>query len=192
MIKPGVERSGTPGGGWTRNAAPPGLVAFWLTGNERQGRAPPAPSGAAAGGRTLRTLYEGRSFALRWGIWEQESENHFVPLCLPRRDGPGNIGIVMTKTEFARQLSDHLFWDVDRAGVDVEAHRRFLIPRVMDRGTLSDVKAAWEFYGEECVREVLLKAAALNRKTIAFFANQFNVPRERFRAFRDRTETWTQ
>jgi len=98
----------------------------------------------------------------------------------------------MTKLAFTQQLSAHLFWDVDRATVDPEEHRRFIIPRVMDRGTLEDVKAAWSYYGEETIREVLLNAASLHKKTIAFFACQFDLPRERFRAFRNRTGTWNQ
>jgi hypothetical protein len=96
----------------------------------------------------------------------------------------------MTKSEFAQQLSDYLFWDVDRASVDMDANRRFFIPRIMDRGTLSDVTAAWSYYGKELICDALLNAACLNKKTIAFFANQFDLPRERFRAFSQEPGTW--
>jgi hypothetical protein len=96
----------------------------------------------------------------------------------------------MTKHEFAQRLSTHLYWDVDRAGVDVDRHRRFMIPRIMDRGALSDVTAAWAYYGEACVRSTLLNARSLNKKTIAFFANQFDLPRERFRAFGNESGAW--
>jgi hypothetical protein len=96
----------------------------------------------------------------------------------------------MTKQEFARQLSDHLYWDVDRATVDVDRHRRFMIPRIMDRGALADVTAAWAYYGEACVRDTLLSARSLSKKTIAFFANQFNLPRDRFRAFGNQAGAW--
>jgi hypothetical protein len=54
----------------------------------------------------------------------------------------------MNKVEFTQQLSDHVLWDVDRASMDAEPHRRFIIPRIMDRGTLPDVKATWNDYGE--------------------------------------------
>jgi len=96
----------------------------------------------------------------------------------------------MTKQEFSRGLSEHLYWDVERCKVDADKHRQFMIPRIMDCGTLSDVKAAWAYYGEPCIRDTLLNARALNKKTIAFFANQFELPRERFRAFAKRTEGW--
>lgn len=106
----------------------------------------------------------------------------------------GDLVIIchMTRETFTQQLSDHLFWDVNRDSVNPEAHWQFIIPRIMDRGTLDDVKAAWNYYGEEKIRDALLNAAALHKKTIAFFACQFNLPRERFRAWRNQTGTWDQ
>ena len=101
----------------------------------------------------------------------------------------------MTKSAYSQQLqrlSARLFWDVDPAAVDPDEHRRYVIPRIMDRGTREDVKAAWSFYGEETIREVLLNAASLHKKTIAFFACQFDLPRESFRAFRSQTGRWSQ
>lgn len=98
----------------------------------------------------------------------------------------------MSPTAFTQQLSDYLFWDVDRFSVDAEEHRQFIIPRIMDRGTLGDVKLAWSYYGAEKIREALLNARALHKKTIAFFANQFGLPREQFRAFRNKNRAWDQ
>ncbi|MCF7848639.1 MAG: hypothetical protein K9M45_07315 [Kiritimatiellales bacterium] len=100
--------------------------------------------------------------------------------------------ICMKKAGLIQQLSGHLFWDVYPEGVDPEKHRQFIIPRVMDRGTLADVEAVWNYYGEEKVRAALLSASSLNKKTIAFFANQFNLPRENFRAYRESSKTWNQ
>jgi hypothetical protein len=88
------------------------------------------------------------------------------------------------------QLSFFLFWDVDPSGINPEAHRQFIIPRVMERGTLADVKAVWDYYGGEAVKSALLDSAALGIKTISFFANQFNLPREAFRAYRNPPNKW--
>jgi hypothetical protein len=89
------------------------------------------------------------------------------------------------KDGLTNRLSEYLFRDVDPSGIDPEAHRHFIIPRVMERGTLTDVKAVWDYYGEETVKQVFLSAATLGRKTVAFFANQFNLPRDAFRAYRN-------
>ena len=90
-------------------------------------------------------------------------------------------------------LSKHLFWDVDTTTMDIEKHRGYIIPRVMDRGTRSDVQVVWNQYGAEAVKDVLLHTPSLQRKTIFFFANQFHLRPEAFRAFRKSQEmgTWT-
>ncbi len=60
----------------------------------------------------------------------------------------------------------------------------------MDRGTREDVRLVWNHYGPDAVREALVKAPSLRTKTVAFFANQFDLPREAFRAWRNRTTDW--
>ena len=98
----------------------------------------------------------------------------------------------MHSAAIIRQLAPHLFWDVDAASLDPQSHRAFIIPRVMDRGDRPDVHAVWQYYGEAVIRDVLLNAPSLDKKTIAFFSNQFDLPRDAFRAFRKRKElgTW--
>lgn len=91
---------------------------------------------------------------------------------------------------FIKQLSPSLFWDVDPEQVDPETHGQFVIARVMDRGTLRDVKAAWNYYGQERVQQALLNATSLHKKTIAFFANQFGLSRDSFRAYQNHTGAW--
>ncbi len=96
----------------------------------------------------------------------------------------------MTKEEFIQRLSKRLFWDVDPATMDAEDNSPFIISRTMERGSLSDVRAVWHYYDEERIRDTLLNASSLSKKTIAFFANQFNLPCEQFRAFRHNSGTW--
>lgn len=97
---------------------------------------------------------------------------------------------MITTDHFIEQLSESLFWDTDRDRMDTDAHAAFIIIRVMERGTSVDVRSTWDFYGAERIKECLLKAPALSPKTIAFFANQFDLPRDAFRAY-GRAENWT-
>jgi len=86
-------------------------------------------------------------------------------------------------------LSPHLFWDVDTKQVDPHKHRDFIIVRCAERGRREDVRTIWDFYGPNQVREALLAAPSLSKKTIAFFANQFDLPHEAFRAHQ-RAQNW--
>ena len=94
-----------------------------------------------------------------------------------------------TGEQFLDQLSAPLFWDVERNSVDPEANAPFLIIRVMERGTSQEVRTAWAYYGAARIEEALLAAPSLSKKTIAFFANQFGLKREQFRAYQ-RANHW--
>jgi hypothetical protein len=98
----------------------------------------------------------------------------------------------MEEQGIVQQLSPHLFWDVDQ--VDGVTHRTFIISRVMDRGTRGDVLLVWHHYGADAIKDVLLRVSSLQRKTIFFFANQFRLRPEDFRAYRKSQElgTWQQ
>lgn len=98
---------------------------------------------------------------------------------------------MLTTPDLVNQLPEHLFWDVDPTQLDPEGHARFLIVRVVERGSRQDVRRVWGYYGERRIREALLSAPSLGRRTIAFFANQFELPRESFRAY-ERSNHWTQ
>lgn len=91
--------------------------------------------------------------------------------------------------QFIDQLSDSLFWDTDRYQIDLDENAAFLIVRIMERGTHHDVRSAWSFYGATRIKDALLAAPALSGKTIAFFANQFDLLPESFRAYQ-RNSNW--
>ena len=80
------------------------------------------------------------------------------------------------------QLPARLFWDVDPTQLDAEVHARFIIRRVVERGRLADVKTVWAHYGPDAVKAALIGARSLDRRTVAFFANQFGISTAEFRA----------
>jgi hypothetical protein len=91
--------------------------------------------------------------------------------------------------QFLDQLSEHLFWDVAPESIDADRNAAFLICRIMERGSSEDVRAAWSYYGEARVRDALVKAPSLTKKTMHFFAYQFRIPLEAFRAY-GRANNW--
>jgi hypothetical protein len=88
-------------------------------------------------------------------------------------------------------ISSYLLWDVDPEKVDLDDHAAFLIPRIMERGTMQDVEWAWSYYDQKRLQEILVNAPDLGAKTLSFFAAQFQLPRERFRAYRHAHGRWT-
>lgn len=101
----------------------------------------------------------------------------------------------MIQEEIKSKISQSLFWDVDFKQIDFINQKKYIIPRVMDRGTKKDVRLIWDFYGEKTIRETLINARFLEEKTICFFANFFSIHPSDFRSFQIKktiSQNWNQ
>ena len=82
------------------------------------------------------------------------------------------------------QFSKNLFWDVDLTNLDPEKHTGFIIPRVLMRGDLNDIHQLFAFYGKERIEDIVLQTRYLDKITLSFAANLFNIPKDQFRCFK--------
>ncbi len=69
-----------------------------------------------------------------------------------------------------------LFWDVEKEGVKIQAHRFYIIKRVMDYGNMANVQWMMRTYTADEIREVLKKSRGLSRKSAHYWATYFQVP----------------
>ena len=91
-------------------------------------------------------------------------------------------------------LSDHLFWDVDRNTLSFDEHKEFLIRRVFMRGERNDFHQVLAYYGKEACLEALKSAPYLDKKTLSFCAAYFNLEQESFRCYERKqliSEPWS-
>lgn len=88
----------------------------------------------------------------------------------------------MTSEEFLNRLRPESFWDTERTRLDPRKHARFIIRRVMERGTREEVTAVNAFYPREEIAEALLGARSLEPKTLAYFSAVLDIPQDQFRA----------
>ena len=87
-------------------------------------------------------------------------------------------------SEFIRELSPELFWDVDPETIDEQPHRRYVIRRVLERGELSDLRKMIAFYTMPVVISEAQQMRSLDPMTLAFAACLGNVKEETFRCYR--------
>lgn len=80
-------------------------------------------------------------------------------------------------------FSQNLFWDADPALLDYEANKRYVIERVLNRGTVSDLKVAFAHYGRDVIRDVALSLRSLEPKALSFISCILSIPRENFRCY---------
>lgn len=80
-------------------------------------------------------------------------------------------------------LSPTLFWDVDYAQIQWNKNYRFVIERVLERGTFADWQEIKRYYGLTKIKEAALQARWLDNTTLSFCSSYLHVPKERFRCY---------
>ena len=85
------------------------------------------------------------------------------------------------------RLSPALFWDVDRDAVDETAHRRTIIQRVLERGSLNDWRAIRSTYTLPVIVSEAQQMRSLEPTALSFVACLGHVPEESFRSFTSKT-----
>lgn len=83
-----------------------------------------------------------------------------APPGLTRTESPAFLNSFMSTTKpssqsLIRSLSQGLFCDVNPADLDPDQHAQWLVPRVVERGTRSDVDAIFDYYDETTIRDAL-------------------------------------
>lgn len=61
-----------------------------------------------------------------------------------------------------------LFWDTSLENIDFDAHRRYVINRVLERGEEAEIREIVRFYGREVVLEIILSSEAQNGEKSMF------------------------
>ncbi len=74
-------------------------------------------------------------------------------------------------------ISKQAFWDVHFDKLDYEKKADFIIGRVFEYGSLTDLKAILDFYGKEKSKQAILNAQFLKKNAINTASLIFDIPR---------------
>lgn len=80
-------------------------------------------------------------------------------------------------------LSPTAFWDVDMLTLDYETNARFIIEKVMNYGLWTDIQETLRYYGHERVKEAIIQAAYLKKKTLSFCCAIFDLTPDQFQCY---------
>jgi len=72
------------------------------------------------------------------------------------------------------ELSDHLFWDVQRTKLDPQKNKKLIIHRVLDYGLMQDWKFITMYYGLDNILNTARQIRDLDPKTASFLAHLSN------------------
>ena len=90
---------------------------------------------------------------------------------------------IATENSLIENLSPHLFWDVDKASIDVTQHQAFLVERVMSHGLLTDWQLLKTVYSKEILRKIVLQLRYMDKYSLHFCIAYFNEPITNFRCY---------
>jgi len=76
-----------------------------------------------------------------------------------------------------------LFWDVNISELSFEKNKDFIIRRVFDRGTWDEILDLVLYYGEDNVKNSILKAPSLRKATVYLASAFFNKQPEDFACY---------
>ena len=83
------------------------------------------------------------------------------------------------KNEILKQLSPHLFWDIDLAKLDWIKHKILITERVIERGSFKNFLLLEQQYGRKELTEIIKQLSYLHPKDIALVITYFNIlPKE--------------
>lgn len=89
----------------------------------------------------------------------------------------------MTEKLDKPELSKQAFWDVDMATIDYQKHARYVIEKVVDRGSLEDFISLKKFYGDSTIRKEIVNVNWIGDKEIYFCCAIFDLEPKDFKCY---------
>ena len=81
-------------------------------------------------------------------------------------------------------ISKHLFWDINTDLSDKEKNKTIIIERVINRGDINDVKIIISEYGLDTIKQEIVNAGFLDKKTLNWVSLFLNIPKTKFRCYK--------
>ncbi|HKL09346.1 MAG TPA: hypothetical protein VJ896_11270 [Bacteroidales bacterium] len=89
----------------------------------------------------------------------------------------------MRKQPGIQDLSKHLFWDLDLRKLDEQKNKTIIIERVFTRGDIDDLKILFQLYNIEVIKQEIVKAGFLDKKTLNWASLFLNIPKTKFKCY---------
>ncbi|RME89000.1 MAG: hypothetical protein D6770_05615 [Anaerolineae bacterium] len=76
------------------------------------------------------------------------------------------------------------FWEIDPAQLDVSAHPRYVIERLLEYGDFPELRWLFRRFSREQIVDTLKRSRRLTLRSATFWAQVMSVPREDVRCLR--------
>ena len=90
----------------------------------------------------------------------------------------------MENSIFLKKLSQYLFWDYNTSLLDPDIDKKLILERVFTRGTESDEKEVFNYYGKEIIKNTILDIKYFDKKTLNYLSLILGISKENFRCYK--------
>lgn len=90
----------------------------------------------------------------------------------------------MSSKECIKNLSPHLFWDIDPAEVDLDKYPAFFIQKVLEWGTMDDWRLIRSYFGIAKIAEYCKTLRTLDPVCLSFICAISNTKKEDYRCWK--------
>jgi hypothetical protein len=80
-------------------------------------------------------------------------------------------------------LSKQAFWDVNMDTIDYKKHARYVMEKVIDRGSFEDFIALRKYYGDEKIKKEIVNVNWIGDKEIYFCCAIFDLELKDFKCY---------
>lgn len=84
------------------------------------------------------------------------------------------------------RISKNAFWDVDFEQIDFETKSLFVMEKVLNYGLWTDIVELIKFYGEQRIKDEIVKAPYLYKEVLNFICFYFNLSPKDFQCYNQR------
>ena len=88
-----------------------------------------------------------------------------------------------THSDIGSELSNILFWDVDKNDIDFDKHATFIIQRVLECGEFCDWKVILSYYGLDKIVSECKKMRTLDPICLSFISAISHTKKEDYRCY---------
>ncbi|MEO7313273.1 MAG: hypothetical protein ABIX01_23000 [Chitinophagaceae bacterium] len=80
-------------------------------------------------------------------------------------------------------LPKHIFWDIDLKDSTFKKYPGFVIVRVFERGDIPEIRAIRRYYGDELIKNEVVRARYIEPETLNFLSAIYNIPQKKFKCY---------
>jgi len=94
------------------------------------------------------------------------------------------------KNILLKELSPHIFWNIDITKLDAQKNRKTIIERIIEYGLDNDEIILWKLYNRHIIKKTAINMSYLPYMRIKYYSFVLNVKEKYFKCYKNKSYLW--